>query len=336
MIRNITVTKQPRNDPIPDKPSNFPPLDNLHLELLENKKKLKKGLPLVPLQKCRPPQPRHTETSEKKTQKSQDMPKDEDANIMEELGDDEENDQIKEEIGAENEEGQDGDDKEVVEDDEKEDDGDDPYAGLSPEEREVKEREEYIWRFRILKKQYKNPSVPIPDFNEHSDLPMMKTTYDRTIKELYLDESVESYRTYLVGGFIVLEFVCTQWIGIDLSGFTMQQTKMMYKYDRLLIELGEKSYSRWGMDLPVEVRLIGLILLQAGIFYLGKIISDKFGNSISELFKGITGQPPNRTEEHTSNNELPKKRKMRGPRIKPEDIRNMSHAQAAEDNDRSL
>nr|QBK86223.1 MAG: uncharacterized protein LCMAC102_00170 [Marseillevirus LCMAC102] len=328
MIRNITVTRQPRNNPIPDKPSNFPPLDNLHLELLENKKKLKKGLPLVPLQKRRPPQPRHTETSEKKQSDEKSLPNDEDTDIMEELGDDEENDKVKEE----SEEEKDGED-EVAEEDEKQDE-DDIYAGLSPEEREIKEREEYIWRFRILKKQYKNPSVPIPDFNEHSDLPMMKNSYERTIKELYLDESVESYRTYLVGGFIVLEFVCTQWIGIDLSGFTIQQTAMMYKYDRLLIELGEKSYSRWGMDLPVEVRLIGLLIMQAGIFYLGKIISDKFGNSIAELFKGVTGQPP--PPEHTSNTELPKKRKMRGPRIKPEDIRNMSHAQAAEDSDRSL
>ncbi len=211
--------------------------------------------------------------------------------------------------------------EEIVEEEE------DEYAGLSPEEREAKEREEYIWRFRILKKQYKNPQISIPEYNEHSDLPEMKRTYDRTIKELYLDDAVETYRTYLMGGFIVMEFACVQFLGLDFSGFTLQQTKMMYKYDRMLIELGEKSYNRWGMNIPVEFRMIGFIVIQACIFYLGKIISVKFGNSIGDLFKGITNQPPVRSSNSSEHEEeKPKKSKtMRGPRIRPEDIRNMSH-----------
>ena len=213
----------------------------------------------------------------------------------------------------------------------------DIYAGLTPEEREIKEKEEYIWRFRILKKQYgRNATIPIPEWNEHSDLHMMKTSYERTIRELYLDDAVETYRTYLLGGWIVMEYVCTQWVGIDLRGFTMQQTRMMYKYDRMLIELGEKSYTRWGMNLPVEVRLLGMILFQAGIFYLGKIITDKFGGSMAELFKGFTGQPPDATPQSASANTPPAdgeevndaapKKKMRGPNIKASDIRNRASA----------
>lgn len=209
---------------------------------------------------------------------------------------------------------------------------DDPYAGLSPEEREIKEKEEYIWRFRILKKQYgKNASIPIPEWNEHSDLTLMKTSYERTIKELYLDDAVETYRTYLLGGWMVMEYVCTQVIGIDLRGFTVQQSKMMYKYDRMLIELGEKSYTRWGMNLPVEIRLLGLILFQAGIFYLGKVLADKFGNSAAEMFKGFTGQPPDATppqnaspnaQTGTETSSAPPKSRMRGPKISSDDIRN--------------
>ena len=98
----------------------------------------------------------------------------------------------------------------------------------------------------------------------------MKTSYKRTIRELHLDDSVQSYRTYLTYGFIGMEFICTQWIGIDMSGFTKQQMSMMSRYNTLLIELGEKSYSRWGANIPVELRLIGTILMSAGMFYLGK------------------------------------------------------------------
>lgn len=360
MVRNITVVKKPRDDPIPDKPINFPSLENLHLELLENKRKLKPGLPLVPVQKRKPPRPKappsppnegtpkakpvpsssQKQRANEKAKTKKPIEEDEDASLLAELGD-ENIDPVELHLGEDedNDEFVAGDEEFVGDDDEfdeaveEEPDEDDIYAGLSPEEREAKEKEEYIWRFRILKKQYKTPQVEIPTFNEHSDLQMMKTTYDRTIRELYLDDAVESYRTYLVGGFIVMEFVCTQWVRVDLSGFTIQQTRMMYKYDRLLIELGEKSYSRWGMNLPVEVRLIGFILLQAGIFYLGKIISDKFGNSVAELFKGITGQPPDQASSGSSGSpaggqDQPKKKRMRGPKIRPEDIRNM-HADSA-------
>ena len=155
---------------------------------------------------------------------------------------------------------------------------------------------------------------------------MMKTSYERTIRELYLDDAVETYRTYLLGGWIVMEYVCVQLIGVDIRGFTLQQIKMMYKYDRMLIELGEKSYTRWGMNLPVEVRLIGMILFQAAIFYLGKIIADNYGDSVAELFKGFTGQPPagpssEKATERTQPETKDPSKKMKGPHITyPEDI----------------
>lgn len=367
---NIIIVKKPRSDPIPDKPINFPPLENLHLELLENKRKLKHGVPAVPIpQKRKPPvivskesspvrskEPVPSSSKDKSLNPSKsktDKPKEklptrksklvetEDDDFVSEFGDDDV-DNVELEFGEseDEEEFRDRSDTEEPEiddgdlgsenlgdgDENVENPEDDIYAGLSPEEREQKEREEYIWRFRILKKQYRNPKVTIPEYNEHSDVPEMKRVYDRTIRELYLDDAVDSYRTYMMGGFMAMEFICTQFIGVDLGGFTVQQTRMMYKYDRLLVELGEKSYTKWGMNLPVEIRLIGLILLQAGVFYLGKVITAKYGSSMADLFKGITGQPPDITPEPNSSNQEAPVKKMRGPKIKAEDIRKMSHA----------
>ena len=344
VVRNLKIIKKPRSSPIPDKPIAFPPLENLHLELLENKKKIKPGLPLIPIKPRKPPQPhippkesfenikaKSGGSSEKKSKLKSEKEKkkikkrdDGDKDLINELGEDDEDDEIEAELGESEEE------EEVEEEGEEEnkvneeDEEDDEYAGLSPEEREAKEKEEYIWRFRILKKKYKNPSVPIPEYNEHSDLSMMKNSYESTIKELYLDDNVETYRSYLVGSFIAIEFVSTQWLGIDLAGYTIQQTKMMQKYDRLLIELGERPYNSWGSNLPVEVRLIGFVLIQAGIFYLGKIITAKFGGTVADLFKGITGQPPDSNTDSDSSPNKPKpKRRMRGPKHKAEDIRKM-------------
>lgn len=326
--RRLTVIKKPRNDPLQDIPINFPPLENLHLELMENKRKIKKGLPLVPIQKKRPPPLKvpEKENYEKQTEKiKQDKPEKKKRKVVIESSE-EEDDNIKaledddsedlENIKESEEDTEEEEDEETNEEDE-----DDPYAGLSPEEREVKEKEEYLWRFRILKKQYKNPSTPIPSFNEHSDLGMMKNKYDETIKELYLDDTVESYRSYLVGGFMLMEFGCTQFMNIDLGGFTSQQMMLMHKYDRMLIELGEKSYNTWSTNLPVEIRLMGFVLFQAGIFYLGKIIAANFGSTFSELFQGMTGQPPSKPQETEPTEDVPKKKKMRGPRIRPEDLR---------------
>ncbi len=350
MVRKLYVTRIPRSDPIPDRPINFPPLGNLHLELLENKKKLKQGAPLIPSSTKRPkhvpslsdkvtvseksesePQtPKQSTMSGKSSSSAKsgkkkrkkivedDDEEEEDEDMIADLAEEGDDDDIEAELGEDGDEDDEEEEGEEGEEEEEEEE-DDPYAGLSPEEREAMEKEEYIWRFRILKKKYKSPSVEIPIYNEHSDLTEMKTSYNRTIKELTLDDNVESYRTYLVGGWIVMEFACTQWVGIDLTGFTLQQTKMMYKYDRLLIELGERSYNQWGSNIPVEVRLIFMIMIQAGMFYLAKVISTKFGNNVAELFKGFTGQPPDAVP---SSEEKPKRR-MRGPKIKAEEIREM-------------
>ena len=168
-----------------------------------------------------------------------------------------------------------------------------------------------------------------------------------------LDDNVDTYRTYLFGSWLAIEFACTQWIGIDLSGFTKYQALMLHKYDKLLIELGEKSRGPWGANLPVEVRLIGLVLFQAGVFYLIKIVAGKFGCSVADLFSIFMGQPPsaNKSDDATpdgnsgglgsmlgdlmssftgggaepessfSQDGPPPPAKMRGPSIRAEDIR---------------
>jgi hypothetical protein len=248
-------------------------------------------------------------------------------------GDSDADDEDDDVVDSDDDEGEEKGDEEPSKEEPAVEEPDDPLAHMTPEEREAYEKEEYLWRFRILKKQYGKTAVAtgvvIPDYNEHSDLPMMKRTYERTIRELYLDDAVETYKTYLVGGWIVMEYVCTQFIEIDLAGFTIQQTKMMYKYERMLIELGEKSYTRWGMNLPVEVRLIGMILLQAGLFYLAKIISNKFGQSTAEMFRGFTGQPPpadanangSTVEEVKDEDAEAGGKTMKGPKVKAADIR---------------
>lgn len=375
MTKGLVIIRKPRADPIPDRKPNFPAFDCLHLELMENKKKLKKGLPLIPVVPRRPPtipkpsdppptkptstdkpkelspkELRKLERKKKKKKKRDTSPDSEDEGSFFEISDDDlvgsiigESRKTKESFTKtpsskhssssksrtfeEDDDIDDDDDDEDIEDvDEEaapppEEEEDDEYAGLTPEEREAKEKEEYIWRFKILKKQYK--SEEIPSFNEYSDLKTMKTTYERTIRELYLDDTVETYRSYLLGGSMLVEFVCTQWVKIDMGGFVIHQTKMMYKYDRLLIELGERPYNQIASTLPVEARLVLLVLFQAGLFYLAKVIQANYGGTMADLFRSMTSQPipENKAISSSSPSPKPAAGKMRGPRVKPDEIK---------------
>ena len=395
VIREIKVNRIPRLTPARVYGINFPPLHNLHLELVENKKKLRKNAPLMPKQSdnaiamakqlptlesfiknvevakardpftfrrdllpsqamssgneqfhshlpAQGPSQRMKSSSdfiEVPTYDNQNMPSIKpkitraEREMLAVLGDGSDNEyEVEDEEGHNEEIGHQESDHDEHDHDlnniaegQEEEEEDDEYAGLSPEEREVKEKEEYIWRYRILKKKYKNmEGIEIPDFNEHSDLELMKTQYNRTVREIYLDESVETYKSYLIMGSLALEMASTVFLGVDMTGFMNYQMQMMHKYERLLVELGEKSYDTWQMNLPVEIRLLGLILFNSVLFYIAKVMDNKNPGAMADLFRSVTGMPPDKVEKTSSVEEVneeikPKKKRMRGPRVSLDD-----------------
>ena len=169
---------------------------------------------------------------------------------------------------------------------------------------EEQERKMYLRKLKILKK--RSPNLEIPDYSEHTPLSTLRDKYEELMQDLHLDHSVDQYKTYLAGSFMIMEIVGTSVLNMPVGGFAKTQLANMNKYDSLLIELGEKSYSSKHSSLPVEVRLIGFALLQFGIFYVSKFVTiDNMGG----LF-------------NTNNNQKEKKR-MRGPQTKPDDIKKM-------------
>jgi len=164
-------------------------------------------------------------------------------------------------------------------------------------------KRELLLKFRLLKQQYKDANIA--DFTLHSELREMQRTYEDTLKELSINSTVATYKTYLVYGFYGVEFVFGKFLGFDMSGYTQQQVVTMSSYDRLLIELGEKSYVPSGSRWPVEVRLLGMIILNTGVFILGKMAMASTGANLMALLNGLT--PPTTEQKQ--------KRKMKGPNI---------------------
>jgi hypothetical protein len=118
-----------------------------------------------------------------------------------------------------------------------------------------------------------------------------------------------------MGSFFIIELLACK-AGLDFKGFTKYQMAKQEKYDRLLIELGERSYLNFGMNLPVEVRLVGMIFIDAGIFFVAKYAVQMLGPEMGMVFSAMFGVPlPTPT--------IQQKPRMRGPSMRPEDIRNM-------------
>ena len=172
-------------------------------------------------------------------------------------------------------------------------------------------KRELMFKIELLKKSY--PNALIPEFSIHSDYVTMKKTYDSTVRRLSLDSSVDSYKTYLIGGFMFCEFILGNYLGFDMQGFTQQQILTMNSYEKLLIELGEKSYMPQGSKWPVEVRLLFMIIMNAVLFIVSKMIMKKTGSNLIGMINSMNSaaQPT----QHNIN-----KKKMKPPNINLDEI----------------
>lgn len=176
------------------------------------------------------------------------------------------------------------------------------YESMSPAEKR-RHREDFRIKFGILRENF--PTYEIPDFEEDISLEEIHVAYDRYVKNIHAHNGASEYMGYLAISWLALEFICTKFLGLPASGFTMSQLRSMSRYKRMLIELGEKNYGGEGSGWPVEIRIIFISLVNAAVFIVIKFFANYLGggeamaNTIMDLISGfINGSGDGQTPGH--------------------------------------
>ena len=161
------------------------------------------------------------------------------------------------------------------------------YAAMTAEER-ARARADFRVKMGILRTAY--PRFNIPDFSEDTPLEEIHAQYERYVRQIYIDGNVDQYKGYLIILWLIIEVMCVRLLGLDLGGFTTSQMSIMNRYDRLLIELGEKDQGPTASTWPVEARIVILSLFNAFLFLIVKVVGSYLGNGMARMAQNfITG-----------------------------------------------
>lgn len=177
---------------------------------------------------------------------------------------------------------------------------------------DIQSKQHLIAKLNMLRHQYPDENIPYVTMND--DLVYIRSTYDIIVKNLNLYDKHEKYKQILTVGFFVIEFVFGKFLKLNMAGFAEEQIKNFGKYDKLLIELGEKNYIPDAPEkFPVELRLLGMVVIQAAIF----VLMNKFCNGVTTGSGGIldilTSFMLPKQDKTQTNNEKPQASRMKGP-----------------------
>ena len=157
--------------------------------------------------------------------------------------------------------------------------------------------------FGVLRREY--PTFNIPDPDTLQNLDVVHAHYEQYVKQFMLITILDNYKFYLIIMWASLELICTKLLGLDITGYTENQIDLMNKYERLLNELGEKSYGGIGANWPVEARIIMLALFNVVVFLIIKVIISYLPEGVGNMVKGLVRNFMKGNKENRQNSNAP-------------------------------
>lgn len=144
-------------------------------------------------------------------------------------------------------------------------------------------------KFSNLKVNYPDKKIEFP---EGKKLERVHKAYHSHIKNIYVNMNLDQIQLGYIMGLMVFEFLAIKAFGIPMAGFTKMELKRMYRYNHLMIELGESFYVNGGgpggggAKTSLEYR-IGTSFLWNILIFLGLKLITKYigGESMTGLIR---------------------------------------------------
>lgn len=146
---------------------------------------------------------------------------------------------------------------------------DGPYAGMTAEEIMEDKRTELKWEYRLLAKKFERyVDIKIPKYNPNLPYSESKDIFEKCQKEIRIEQRLISYKNYLKLGFSFAEYGMREYLGITLEGLADFHESQMDMYHPYLVDISYNANDTFFSSLPVEVRLVGVILIQTMLLYI--------------------------------------------------------------------
>lgn len=162
----------------------------------------------------------------------------------------------------------------------------------SKEPEKIKElcEEAYKIKFKSLSMNYPDRRIEYP---EGKKLERVHKAYHSHIKSIYVDMNLDQIQLGYVMCLMAFEFVAIKAFGVPMAGFTKMEMKRMYRYNHLMIELGESLFPETGGGKgggprsPLEYRIATSFAWNVVIFLGLKFLSKYLGGeSMTGVVRG--------------------------------------------------
>jgi hypothetical protein len=176
----------------------------------------------------------------------------------------------------------------------------------------VSRAQDCFLKYQILQKSWQEYKFPnIEEKLVHTNPQMVIDNYRISVERIQIDMDVNQYKIALIIMFLVIEVVSVKLLGLNAGGYTLSQIKAMNRYERLLIEIGEKKMMIGGESWPPEVRILFIGLFNCGLFILMKYLSSVLGPElvgyISPIVNGLFSGALDTSKTSNLPDEIPQK-----------------------------